>query len=277
MVLKIGWFSTGRGEGSINLLKTIYHAISTGDLKAEICFLFCNREKGEAEGSDRFLSLAQSYQLPIVTFSSKRFKPEMRAHGKKDPDIMKMWRREFDLQIIERIRDFSVDISVLAGYLLVMGEMMCESYDIINLHPAPPGGPKGTWKDVIWELIEKRAESAGAMMHLVTKDLDEGPPITYCSFPIRGGIFEPLWEDLNDKIEKKGLSTIMKDEGTENPLFKKIRQEEVIRELPLVTLTLIAFAEGNIKITDKKLFDAFGNEITGGYCLSNRLEKEYIS
>jgi phosphoribosylglycinamide formyltransferase-1 len=46
---------------------------------------------------------------------------------------------------------------------------------MINLHPAAPGGPTGTWQEVIWQLIEGRAVETGVMMHLVTPELDRGP------------------------------------------------------------------------------------------------------
>ena len=45
-MLRIGWFSTGRGEGSKALLRAAMDAIQKGDLKAEIAFVFCNRERG---------------------------------------------------------------------------------------------------------------------------------------------------------------------------------------------------------------------------------------
>ena len=88
------------------------------------------------------------------------------------------------------------DIIVLAGYMLVVGEEICEIHDMINLHPAAPNGPAGTWQEVIWLLIHKRAQESGNMMHLVTQELDKGPPITYCTFPVRGPAFDPLWQEM---------------------------------------------------------------------------------
>ncbi|GAH59253.1 unnamed protein product, partial [marine sediment metagenome] len=43
-----------------------------------------------------------------------------------------------------------------------------QRYNMVNLHPAAPGGPTGTWQEVIWQLIENKAEETGVMMHLVT-------------------------------------------------------------------------------------------------------------
>jgi len=72
------------------------------------------------------------------------------------------------------------DLCVLAGYMLIVGPEMCTRFNMINLHPAAPGGPTGTWQDVIWQLIKQRARETGVMMHLVTPELDRGPVVSYC-------------------------------------------------------------------------------------------------
>jgi folate-dependent phosphoribosylglycinamide formyltransferase PurN len=56
----------------------------------------------------------------------------------------------------------------------------CHKYDMINLHPALPGDPTGSWQDVIWALIKDKAAIARAMMHLITPELDRGPVISHC-------------------------------------------------------------------------------------------------
>ncbi|TAK66241.1 MAG: phosphoglycerate transporter, partial [Dehalococcoidia bacterium] len=48
-MLKVGWFSTGRGEGSQKLLRATVDAIHEGRLAAEIAFVFSNREPGQFE------------------------------------------------------------------------------------------------------------------------------------------------------------------------------------------------------------------------------------
>jgi len=89
---KIGWFSTGRGQGSLNLLHSIMQAINNKSVKAELSFVYCSREAGDAEGSDRYLQQVKNYGLNLVSFSSKRFMPELRKQGKTDPDALNRWR-----------------------------------------------------------------------------------------------------------------------------------------------------------------------------------------
>jgi len=72
-----------------------------------------------------------------------------------------------DREIMRRIKGYSPDLCVLAGYMLVVGPEMCQRYNMINLHPAAPR-PQRHLAEVIWKLIESKASETGVMMHLVT-------------------------------------------------------------------------------------------------------------
>jgi phosphoribosylglycinamide formyltransferase-1 len=182
-VQKLGWFSTGRDKAARDLLTVAQRSIALGEIQAEIAFVFCNRKLGESKPSDMFHRLVRGYGLPLITLSSRNFKAE-RGEG---------WRLEYDREVMKQLEEFEADLSVLAGYMLIVGEEMCRKYDMINLHPAAPGGPKGSWQEVIWQLIETKAKETGVMMHLVTPRLDEGPPVAYCTFSIRGEPFDRYW------------------------------------------------------------------------------------
>ncbi len=270
---KIGWFSTGRGQGSLNLLHSIMQAINDNIVKAEISFVCCSREAGDAEGSDRYLQQVKDYGLNLVSFSSKRFMPELRKQGKTDPDALNRWRNAYDAEIIKRLEPFQADINVLAGYMLVVGDVMCKKFDMINLHPAAPDGPAGTWQEVIWQLIKEKAEKSGNMMHLVTEELDKGAPITYVTFPLVGEGFDPLRLKIEEKLKTKSIDEIAKEEGEENSLFKKIRQDGAKRELPLVIQTIKAFAEGRIHLENRKVI-AENKVLQGPYCLTGEIESQ---
>ena len=271
MAYKIGWFSTGRGPGSRNLLKTILENIASGIINAKISFVFCSREEGEAEGSDLYLKMVKDQGLNLISFSSRKFKPEMRKQGKDDQNIMRQWRIEYDREIMSLLNHHSSDVNVLAGYMLIVGDEMCEKHNLINLHPASPDGPAGTWQEVIWKLIEDRANQSGVMIHLVTNELDKGPRITYCTFPLRDPFINPLWEKHEQKLKSKSLNQITKEEGENNELFKEIRKRGVIRELPLIVQTLKIFSEGKIGIKDKHII--VNNQVQHQpYCLTEQIE-----
>jgi phosphoribosylglycinamide formyltransferase-1 len=152
------------------------------------------------------------------------------------------------------LEPYPFDIGMLAGYKLIFGPEVAQKWDLLNLHPAEPGGPKGVWQDVIWELIERRSDHAGIMVHLATPELDEGPAVTFCTYSIRGPGFRTLWEGT----EGRSVAEIKFAEGEANSLFTEIRRHGVRRELPLVIETLRAFAEGRIRIESKTPVDAAG-------------------
>jgi len=286
-LLNIGWFSTGRDEAARQLLQAVQESISTGDVKGRINFVFSNREPRESPESDLFFDLVHSYGIPLICFSYRKFKSRLlrgacpvpdssvaapslcsglpltpqndnRRRARNDTSLTKKsqnWRLKYDTEVAKRIEKFSPDLCVLAGYMLIIGEELCQKYNMINLHPAPPGGPVGSWQEVIWKLIEDKAEEAGAMIHLVTPELDRGPVVSYCLFPIKGKLFEQYWQ-----------------KGDKEMLFKLIRQHELDREFPLIISTLKALSRGGIAVRNGRIIDAQG-KIIQGYDLTEKINR----
>ncbi|MCL0094596.1 phosphoglycerate transporter [Dehalococcoidales bacterium] len=264
---KLGWFSSGKDKAARDLLTTVKNSIKSGEIKAEIVFVFSNREPGESTESDLFFKLVKGYGIPLICFSYQRFKANRGAPI--TPGSLPLWRLDYDREVMKRLKDFHPDLCVLAGYMLIVGAEMCKKYNMINLHPAAPGGPTGTWQEVIWQLIDNQAEETGVMMHLVTPELDKGPPVSYCTFPIRGKPFDKYWQE----IERHPIDEVKQRQGENNPLFKLIRKHGLAREFPLIISTLKAFSQGKIKITaDKKLVDSEERPIKG-YNLTDEINE----
>jgi len=266
---KLGWFATGRGEGSRGILKAVQETIVRGKLDAEIEFVFCNRERGETEKTDGFIDMVEGYGLPLVMYSYKDYR-ESRGESNPDPSQpLPQWRIDYDREVMKRLEGFNPDLCVLAGYMLINGPELSYKYDFLNLHPAAPDGPAGTWQQVIWYLIETKAERQGVKMHVAIPDLDVGATATYCTFPIRGKAFDRYWNE----IEGKSVEGIRKTQGVENPLFKAIREHGYIRETPLIIATLRAFSRGEVRITpEKRVVDVSGKPIDG-YDLSAEIDE----
>jgi folate-dependent phosphoribosylglycinamide formyltransferase PurN len=252
-LLNIGWFSTGRDEAARQLLQAVQDKSHSSDIKGKISFVFSNREPGEAKESDLFFELVRSYNIPLVCLSHKEFKT---AKVEEDLSIKKEWRIRYDREVDKKIESFAPDLCVLAGYMLIVSEELCQKYTMLNLHPAPPGGPTGSWQEVIWALVQNKAETAGAMMHLVTPELDRGPVVSYCLFSIKDEPFAEYWRKDN-----------------KNMLFRLVRQHELAREFPLITLTLQSLSRGEVSIKDRRVIDAQG-KLIGGYNLSGKVDEE---
>ena len=237
-MLHLGWFSTGRGPGSRALLATVQEAITDGRIQARINFVFSNRAPGEAEGSDQFFALANSLSLTVIRRSSRAFRRQWTG----DPT---QWRIAYDKEVAELVSPFSPDLCVLAGYMLIVSPDLCRDLLMINLHPAAPNGPDGTWQDVIWQLIEQRATHSGVKIHLVTEELDRGPTIAYCRYPIHSPAFDDLWIEA----DLASVDNLRRRHGEDLALFKAIRSEGVKRELPLLVETLATLSRGEVQIT----------------------------
>lgn len=239
----------------------MHGAIASGELDASIEYVFSNREPGEAEGSDEFFRLVESIGVPLVWLSSRRFR---REHG---GGTIARHRDAFHDEAMRLTSGYEADLSVLAGYMLITSARICRERAMINLHPALPDAPSGMWQDVIWQLIEEDAAEHGAMVHLVTEVLDGGPPLGYCSFPIRDALLAPLWDELG----RVGVEAA-KAEGERQPLFAEIRRRGVARERPLVVATLIALANGSVRIEEGRPVGPDG-PIEGGLDMSGRVER----
>lgn len=240
-----GWFSSGRGQGSIDLLTTAHQKMVEGFIPGRIAYVFCDREPGETPAADRFHAVVRSLGLPLLTLSSRQLREAIRRREKG----IETRRQEFDAGVLAKLANYEAQVVVLAGYMLVLSPLLCEHLLCLNLHPAVPGGPKGTWRQVMWQLMETEAPEAGAMLHLATPALDEGPPVTYCHFPLRGPRFDPLWSAYQEKRRRLSQAAIKDQEGDREPLFAAIRAEELRREFPLVLATLRDLATGALVLT----------------------------
>ena len=268
-MFSIGWFSTGRGEGSRGLLNFVQKRLIETGANARISFVFSNRERGEAEGSDEFFNLVDNYSIPLVTHSSSAFR---RAVGGR----FSAHREEFDQQVMDKLAGYEADICVLAGYMLIVGGKMCRQYPLLNLHPALPDGPTGTWQEVVWSLIETRAAKTGAMVHLATEEVDRGPVISYVTVPITGPGFDRHWESL----QGQDLERIKKAEGEDFALFQAIRREQYRREPYLLFETLRAVIQGEIAVRGGQVLDASGAPLSRsmphGLCLDRRIAEAML-
>jgi len=271
----IGWFTTGRDAEAATLLETILKGIEEGTIEGAIAYIVMNRERGEGTFSDRIIALGRELGITCICLSSDSFEPGLRRKGRTSPEIMAQWRHRFHHELLRRMEGRAADFVVLAGYMLVVSPEMCHALCLINLHPAPPGGPAGTWQEVIWKLIRMRACESGVIIHLVTPELDKGPPISYCTYRIRGGVFEDTWQGKDARLtgmSGTSIDDIMEQEGEENALFRMIRSEGVRREVPLLFETIRWLCCGRLKIEGERVY-CNSREYPGGVCLNADVER----
>ena len=242
---KIGWFTTARGPGSYNLFNTMLDAIGCGEIDARLSFVFINRDVKGNQYRMRIIQMAEENDIPVILFPSDTFMPEL-----KEWDI-DAWREEYGKGLRQRISGREMDFGVLAGYMLIMDPETCRKYTILNLHPALPDTYKGTWEEIVGQVVDNDDDCYGSTVHLVTPELDRGQAIAYDSFPL-------------DELRRRYTS---KDE-----LVKVIRGKEVKREAHLLMAAIKLMADGDVAVKYGRLVDRSGKRIAGLPCLARDID-----
>lgn len=91
-------------------------------------------------------------------------------------------REAFNQDFLEKLNAYGVDLVVLAGFLVVLPEMMIKQYQnrIINIHPSliPSFCGKGYYGLKVHEkALERGVKVTGATVHFVDEGTDTGPII----------------------------------------------------------------------------------------------------
>ncbi len=235
--MRIVIWSSGDAD-ALKLVQRIQEAIGQGQIPGtEMAGVFCNRCRGEDEEADKFLAWCDEHHLPAVCVSSR----QLRQGRPTD------WREELGREARRRLADFGADLHLLVGYMLWLDDETCERLPLLNLHPALPGGPVGTWQEVIRQLMATGATRTGATMQLVrpgVENRDHGTPVTFFQFPIA-----------------KGMT------------FDQIRQQGFVREPFLLVETLRALARGEIRIEGHRVIGPSGEPLPGGYDLTTTVNQ----
>lgn len=235
MTLRVAWLTTGRGPGSYGALEYTLKAVAEG-LPVEIAVVFINRDRGEAEATDRLIAMVEAAGIPVETLSSVAFRKARGGKLSKAGEPLPAWRAEYDREVAELLGRHEFELGVMFGYMLIATEELYGRFTFINDHPASPEGPVGTYEEVIRELIRTAADDSGCLMNVVTGDLDRGPVVAFCTFPIRGDGIDAYW-------------TMLAPEGGEDDeLFAEIRRLGVKRERPFLVETLAAIEEGRAQV-----------------------------
>ena len=242
---RIGWFTTARGPGSYNLFRTMTESIASGSIEAKLAFVFINRDvKGNKYRAD-LIKLAERAGVPVVILPSDTFRQDLKSND------LNAWRDAYGEAMRDEISRFEFDLGVLAGYMLIIDPETCRRKTIINLHPALPGTYKGTWEEIIGQVVDNGDKEYGAMVHVCTPDLDRGPVVAYDSFNT---------ESLRRTIESR------------DELVKAIRGVEVKREAPLLMETIRMLVCGEVSIKNGRLYDAKGKVLSSYPNLADRID-----
>ncbi len=243
---RVGWFTTGRGPGSLGLFNAVRSKVRGGELAAELSFVFLNRDVRGNPYRAQLIAMAEEDGIPVLILPSDSFRSDLKA---KDIDA---WRAAYGEEMREMMAEHPMDLGVLAGYMLILDPETCARYDIINLHPALPNTYQGTWEEIVRRVAESEDRTYGSMVHVCTPELDRGRTVAYDEFGI---------EDLRERFHSK------------EELAKALRQRQVGREVPLLMETLKLLTDGDLTLVRGELRDRMGRPLSIGPNLSARIDQ----
>ena len=112
--------------------------------------------------------------------------------------------------ISKSIEDFGIDFVVLARYMQILSESLCEkmSGQIINIHHSFLPGFKGA--KPYHQAYEKGVKIIGATAHFVTRELDEGPIIEQDVTQVSHATTPDELISIGRDIERRVLSKAVK-------------------------------------------------------------------
>lgn len=101
-------------------------------------------------------------------------------------------RENFDRALLEAVDSFAPDLVVLAGFLVILPELLVKRYRnrMINIHPAllPSFGGKGYYGlKVHEEVLAHGCKVTGATVHFVDEGCDSGPILLQRAVEVKQG------------------------------------------------------------------------------------------
>ncbi len=166
-MLKLAVLVSGGGTN----LQAIIDAISAGKItNACISVVISNNVNAYA------LERARAHGIEALCISPKDFES----------------REAFNLAFLEKLNSYNVDLVVLAGFLVVLPEMMIKEYEnrIVNIHPSliPSFCGKGFYGLKVHEgVLARGVKVTGATVHFVDEGTDTGPIILQKAVEVKQG------------------------------------------------------------------------------------------
>ena len=181
---KLAVFASGYGSN----FEAIARATLDGKIDGEVVLLVCDKP------SARACEVARELGVECFSFSAKDFAD----------------KAEYEALIVEKLRQASVELICLAGYMKIVGPTLLDAYAgrIINLHPSLLPAFKGA--RAIEQALEYGVKVFGATIHYVDDSLDGGKIIAQRAIPYEGNNLEELTAMIHTVEHALYIETIQK-------------------------------------------------------------------
>ena len=191
-IFKLAVLVSGRGSN----LQAIIDSIDREELDAHISIVISNTKDAMA------LKRAEKHGIKTIFL---------------DPSTY-LNSKEYDKVLVLKLKEFSVDLICLAGYMRILGKEIIQTFEkkIINIHPSLLPAFPGL--NAQKQAINHGVKFSGCTVHFVNSGVDSGPIILQTVVPVY------------DNDDEKSLSKrILEQEHYLYPKAIKMIQEKKIR------------------------------------------------
>lgn len=175
------------GNGST--LQAIIDNIQNSTLKAKINLVISDNKNAYA------LQRAKNNNIPIYLIKTKS-------------------TEEIDIELNNLLKNYNIDLIILAGYLKLIGKKLIDNYTIINTHPSllPKFGGKGMYGiNVHKAVIKSKEKYSGPTIHFVNTSYDEGNIIAQTKIKLAKNETPSSLEKRVQTVEKAQLIKVLKN------------------------------------------------------------------
>jgi len=190
-IFKLAVLVSGRGSN----LQAIIDSIDREELDAHLSIVISNTKDAMA------LKRAEKHGIKTIFI---------------DPSTY-LNSKEYDKALLLKLKEFSIDLICLAGYMRILGEEVIQTFEkkIINIHPSLLPAFPGL--DAQKQAINHGVKFSGCTVHFVDSGVDSGPIILQTVVPVY------------DNDDEKSLSKrILEQEHYLYPKAIKMIQEKKI-------------------------------------------------
>ncbi len=149
--MNLAVFASGRGSN----FSAIARAVKNNQIKAKLKVLVCDKPLAPV------VKRAQRAGVRVVLVSRKDFAS----------------RKDFESAVIQRLREYKIDLILLAGFMLLLSPDFVRRYRnrIMNIHPSLLPAFKGA--QAIKDAFVSGADYTGVTVHFIDEQVDHGPVI----------------------------------------------------------------------------------------------------
>lgn len=172
--LSVGVLASGRGSN----LQAIIDACESGSVPAGVAVVISNKEGAFA------LERARKHKITAIFINPRNYEK----------------KEDYERKVAEVLQQHGVDLVCLAGYMLLVGKVLLDSYPdrIMNIHPALL--PSFIGMHAQRQALDYGVRFSGCTVHFVDSGMDTGPIILQEVVPVHTDDSE---EDLSARILEK--------------------------------------------------------------------------